>query len=124
MLAGRLSTADYLRRIGVAQLPPRTSPFDPGYDPATLESHLDHSGHLCGMASEEVEDFIPIPDRFPTGHYCVLFDQLEFSTLLPRMMEAVGQAAAEHPRPPSADRWQRPDSCLPDSWPDMSHFGA
>ena len=49
MLAGQLSTADYLRRIGVAQLPPRTSPFDPGYDPATLESHLEQSGHLMSI---------------------------------------------------------------------------
>lgn len=41
-----LSTADYLRLIGVAQLPPLTSPFDPGYDPITLEGHLEQSSHL------------------------------------------------------------------------------
>jgi fructose-1,6-bisphosphatase I len=41
---------------------------------------LDHTGHLCGMASEEVEDFIPIPDRFPAGKYCVLFDPLDGSS--------------------------------------------
>jgi fructose-1,6-bisphosphatase I len=41
---------------------------------------LDHTGHLCGMASEEVEDFIPIPERFPTGNYCVLFDPLDGSS--------------------------------------------
>jgi fructose-1,6-bisphosphatase I len=41
---------------------------------------LDHTGHLCGMASEEVEDFIPIPDKFPTGNYCVLFDPLDGSS--------------------------------------------
>jgi fructose-1,6-bisphosphatase I len=41
---------------------------------------LDHTGHLCGMASEEVEDFIPIPDRFPTGKYCVLYDPLDGSS--------------------------------------------
>src|SRR5215469_12313535 len=41
-----LSTHEYLRSIGVADLPPRTSPFDPGYDPVTLESHLDQSSHL------------------------------------------------------------------------------
>lgn len=41
---------------------------------------LDHTGHLCGMASEEMEDFIPIPDRFPTGKYCVLFDPLDGSS--------------------------------------------
>ncbi|HEV2148660.1 MAG TPA: class 1 fructose-bisphosphatase [Longimicrobiaceae bacterium] len=41
---------------------------------------LDHTGHLCGMASEEEEDFIPIPDRFPTGKYCVLYDPLDGSS--------------------------------------------
>ncbi len=45
-LASRLRTSDYLRKIGVPELPPRTSPFDPGYDPATLESHLEQSAHL------------------------------------------------------------------------------
>lgn len=39
-------TWDYLQLIGVPQLPPRTSPFDPGYDPVTLESHLEQSAHL------------------------------------------------------------------------------
>ena len=41
-----LSTENYLRLIGVPELPPRTSPFDPGYDPVTLESHLEQSAHL------------------------------------------------------------------------------
>lgn len=41
-----LHTQDYLRKIGVPMLPPLTSPFDPGYDPLTLESHLEQSGHL------------------------------------------------------------------------------
>ncbi|MDF0665657.1 MAG: phosphosulfolactate synthase [Nitrospira sp.] len=39
-------TQDYMREIGVTQLPPLTSPFDPGYDPVTLESHLEQSWHL------------------------------------------------------------------------------
>jgi phosphosulfolactate synthase len=38
--------SDYLRLIGVPDLPPRTSPFDPGYDPVTVESHLEQSAHL------------------------------------------------------------------------------
>ena len=42
-------TADYLRRIGVSALPPLTSPFDPGYDPATVESHLAQSAHLFSI---------------------------------------------------------------------------
>ncbi len=41
-----IHTWDYLRLIGVPDLPPCTSPFDPGYDPVTLESHLEQSGHL------------------------------------------------------------------------------
>src|ERR1700756_2021204 len=46
---GKLHTQDFLRSIGVADLPSRTSPFDPGYDPATLESHLDQSGSLMSI---------------------------------------------------------------------------
>jgi phosphosulfolactate synthase len=41
-----LSTHEYLRLIGVPDLPPRTSPFDPGYDPITLEGHIEQSAHL------------------------------------------------------------------------------
>ena len=39
-------TQEYLREIGVIKLPPLTNPFDPGYDPVTLESHLEQSRHL------------------------------------------------------------------------------
>lgn len=42
-------TAAYLRLIGVPELPPLTSPFDPGYDFATFESHLDQSSHLMSI---------------------------------------------------------------------------
>jgi phosphosulfolactate synthase len=48
----QLSTQEYLRLIGVPDLPPLTSPFDPGYDPVTFASHLDQSAHL--MASLKV----------------------------------------------------------------------
>ncbi|TMC97052.1 MAG: hypothetical protein E6I58_10410 [Chloroflexi bacterium] len=41
-----LSTHDFVRALGVPDLPPRTSPFDPGYDAATLISHLEQSHHL------------------------------------------------------------------------------
>ena len=44
-----LHARDYLRLIGVAELPPLTSPFDPGYDPVTLASHLEQSGHLMAI---------------------------------------------------------------------------
>jgi len=56
------TTSGYLRLIGVPSLPPLTTPFDPGYDPGTLESHLDQSAHLmaglkismaCWMIADE-----------------------------------------------------------------------
>ena len=46
---GKLRTANYLRLIGVTELPPSTSPFDPGYDPVTLDGHLAQSSHLVSM---------------------------------------------------------------------------
>jgi phosphosulfolactate synthase len=41
-----MSTTEYLREIGVADLPPRTTPFDPGYDLGTVKEHLRQSAHL------------------------------------------------------------------------------
>jgi phosphosulfolactate synthase len=41
-------TARYLEEIGVRASPRATCPFDPGYDPATLEGHMEQSGHLMG----------------------------------------------------------------------------
>src|SRR3954447_1007073 len=40
----RLQT--FLDELGVADLAPSTTPFDPGYDPVTVEAHLAQSGHL------------------------------------------------------------------------------
>ena len=37
------------------------------------------TGRLAAMASEEVEDLIPIPDQFPTGRYVMVFDPLDGS---------------------------------------------
>jgi phosphosulfolactate synthase len=61
-MSTKQSTQEYLWLIGVPALPALTSPFDPGYDPATLESHLDQSAHLmetlkismaCWMVADE-----------------------------------------------------------------------
>ncbi len=46
---GQHHTTDYLKLIGVPEILPATSPFDPGYDPATFESHLDQSAHLMSV---------------------------------------------------------------------------
>src|SRR5437763_202262 len=40
------STHQFVRSLGVPDLAPHTSPFDPGYDVATVISHLEQSHHL------------------------------------------------------------------------------
>src|SRR5438477_7287263 len=41
-------TGRYLESIGVRPTPRATCPFDPGYDPVSVEAHLQQSGHLMG----------------------------------------------------------------------------
>jgi fructose-1,6-bisphosphatase I len=41
---------------------------------------LDHTGHLCVMASEESEEILPIPDNFTQGNYVLLYDPLDGSS--------------------------------------------
>ena len=42
---------------------------------------MDHTGFLCGMASEEEEGFIKIPDKHPQGgKYVLVFDPLDGSS--------------------------------------------
>lgn len=45
-----MNTIQYLRTLGVRELPPLTTPFDPGYDAQTVTGHLRQSAHLmAGM---------------------------------------------------------------------------
>lgn len=46
---GNHSTKDFLEAIGVSEIAPSTSVFDPGYDPITLEAHLEQSSHLISI---------------------------------------------------------------------------
>lgn len=41
---------------------------------------MDHGGYLCVMASEENEDVVQIPDKYPTGKYVLLYDPLDGSS--------------------------------------------
>jgi len=41
---------------------------------------LNWTGHLAGMASEEMDDIIQIPDQYPKGKYLALFDPLDGSS--------------------------------------------
>lgn len=40
----------------------------------------DHTGRLAVMASEEHEGIMPIPDKYPTGKYVLLYDPLDGSS--------------------------------------------
>jgi fructose-1,6-bisphosphatase I len=46
----------------------------------TMFKALDHTGHLCCMASEESESFLPIPEQFPVGDYALVYDPLDGSS--------------------------------------------
>ena len=41
---------------------------------------MEHGGYLCVMASEEKDEVIPIPDKYPKGKYVLLFDPLDGSS--------------------------------------------
>ncbi len=46
----------------------------------TIFRAMDHSGHLCVMASEENEDLLQIPESYPSGKYVLLYDPLDGSS--------------------------------------------
>jgi len=46
----------------------------------TLIKAIEGGGQVCLMASEENEDPIPIPTRYPKGRYVLMFDPLDGST--------------------------------------------
>lgn len=46
----------------------------------TLIKAIEGGGQVCVMASEENDDPIPIPTRYPKGRYVLMFDPLDGST--------------------------------------------
>jgi phosphosulfolactate synthase len=61
-------TSDYLAALGVQDLPPRTSPFDPGYSPLEVASHLSQSAGLMAtlkisMACWQVADETAVREK-------------------------------------------------------------
>ncbi len=50
------------------------------YADETIFKMMDHTGHLCVMASEENEDILHIPDEYPSGKYVLLYDPLDGSS--------------------------------------------
>lgn len=50
------------------------------YADLVILNAMDHTGNLCCLGSEEHEDVIAIPERFPTGEYALLYDPLDGSS--------------------------------------------
>ncbi len=71
---------------------------------------LDHTGHLCCMASEEREGIIPIPDRFPAGNYALLYDPLDGSSNIDANV-SIGTIFSVHRKISDGDRGTMAD-CL------------
>ncbi|MGQ0813203.1 MAG: class 1 fructose-bisphosphatase [Gemmatimonadota bacterium] len=73
---------------------------------------LDHTGHLCCMASEESETFLEIPNQFPTGDYALIYDPLDGSSNIDANVSigtiwSIHRKISNHPRGCEADCLQR-----------------
>lgn len=47
---------------------------------ATIIRTVDHTGHLAGLASEEMDTIYHIPDKHPLGKYILFFDPVDGSS--------------------------------------------
>jgi fructose-1,6-bisphosphatase I len=73
---------------------------------------FDHTGLLCCMASEENEEILTIPDRFPTGRYSLLYDPLDGSSNIDANVSigtifSVLRKRSDHPRGCESDCIQK-----------------
>lgn len=64
---------------------------------------LDHTGHLCCMASEESETFMAIPAQFPVGDYALIYDPLDGSSNIDANVSigtiwSIHRKISDHPR--------------------------
>ena len=46
---------------------------------STIIRAVDHTGHVAGLASEEMEEVYQIPDKHPRGKYILIFDPVDGS---------------------------------------------
>jgi fructose-1,6-bisphosphatase I len=68
----------------------------------TIYQALDHTGHLCVMASEENEEVLSIPDEYPKGKYVLNFDPLDGSSNIDANV-SIGTIFSVHRRITSGD---------------------
>ncbi|NTU50956.1 MAG: class 1 fructose-bisphosphatase [Candidatus Aminicenantes bacterium] len=87
-LAGKV-IASKTTRAGLAEILGRTEDINiqgetvlklDRFADLTVQRLTDHTGRLAGLASEENDEFLPIPDKYPMGKYLLVFDPLDGSS--------------------------------------------
>jgi fructose-1,6-bisphosphatase I len=73
---------------------------------------LDHTGLVACMASEESNGLIPIPDKFPSGDYVVIFDPLDGSSNID-VNVSIGTIWSIHRKVSTAERGTMADCLQP-----------
>ena len=73
-------TRDYLTLIGVPPVAPSTSVFDPGYDPLTLQGHLQQSSHLISILKISMACWL-VADEYATRQKIALARAHEVATV-------------------------------------------
>ncbi len=73
----RSQIQQYLDHLGAPSFPPRTVPFDPGYDPDTVVSHIAQSSHLMAglklsMTCWQIASFRATQAKIDAAHACGL----------------------------------------------------
>ena len=76
----RAGLADILGGTGMANIQGEQVQKLDLYAHRTIYQLNDHTGRVAVMVSEEEKDIIPIPDKYPTGKYVLLFDPLDGSS--------------------------------------------
>jgi fructose-1,6-bisphosphatase I len=105
-LAGKV-IASKTTRAGLAEILGRTEDINiqgetvmklDRFADLTVTRITDHTGRLAALASEEKDEFMPIPDKYPKGRYLLLFDPLDGSANVDYNLP-VGTIFAIHRRP-------------------------
>lgn len=121
-LAARMITRE-VRRAGLVDIIGQTGAINSHgdhvkkldeYADDVIFKALDHSGHLCVMASEESEDILPIPTKFRTGNYVLLYDPLDGSSNIDANI-SVGTIFSIHRKISDAPRGTLEDCLQPGS---------
>jgi fructose-1,6-bisphosphatase I len=76
----RAGLADILGQTGVVNVQGEEVQKLDDYAHRIIFQLNDHTGRLCVMGSEEEKDLIPIPSKYKTGKYILLFDPLDGSS--------------------------------------------